>query len=236
MKKLLFITLMVLCLSGIANAVTYEYLDSSVTVVDQMRVNLNLSHTNVTATDSICLGYVYEGAMAVSILTQGQLIIDTVVTTAYDHMIAYDTLMEIVDDVDFFSVDSLKQVKWKDRDNWDEIEAVETYLVNITTWPERLPPYYDWERGYLFLHPTPGHSGDSIIILGYARPDDMVADSEFVQDMLVIHRPAILYYATSMLALRLGRIADVQAWEAKYDKYVAPLIAIRHKALETPSE
>jgi len=234
MKKILFIVLMVLCLSGVVNAV--EYLDSSVTIVDQMRINLNLAHTTVTATDSVCLGYVYEGAMAVSVFIQGRLLVDTVVTTVYDHIIAFDTLMEIVDDVDFFSADSLKQVEWKDRDDWDELEAVETYLKNISTFPERLPTHYDWERGYLFLHPVPGHSGDSIVIVGYAKPDDMVADSEFVQDILVLHRPAILYYATSMLALRLGRTVEAQVWESKYDKYVAPLVAIRQKMLEASPE
>ena len=234
MKRIIFTIMMLVCLSGLVKA-DGEYLDSSCVMIDQVRINLNLSHINETATDSIIMGYIYDGAIVSSAIAQSITLIDTLTTSAYNHILAYDTLLESIDDVVFFSRDSIKQVKWKDRDDWDDIDANNEYLNNTANFSDRLPTHYDWDNGYLFLYPVPVNTGDSLLIVGHARPDNIILDSLFVRDIRVAHRPAIVYYATSMLALRLGLANEAQAWELKYNNYIGMINATKQKITEVPT-
>ena len=219
MKKLFALIMLVFAL----NVQAQDYATDTTVVIAQVKQNVGWATTNDNVIDSIIVGYIKEGAFIVSSAIRSRILFDTVVTTAHDHFIAYDTLMVTIDDVGFFSRDSIKELRWRDREGWDTLEAVDDYLIGKFKWDERLPSYYDWDAGYLFLFPTPGHSGDSLLIIGYGRPDNMEGKVDLT-DIVLTHRPAVVYYATAMFATRLG-LPEAKEWDAKFNYWIQTINA-----------
>lgn len=237
MKKLIVLFLLLFAINVQAD----EYVDDIADAVIRVKMNIGWATTTDNVYDSVIAGYVREGLLLISMATKGNLLFDTVVTTQFTHFIAYDTLIEIVSDATFFNRDSIKQLLWVPRDQWENLEAVDNYLSLETEWDDRLPKYYDWNRGFLFLKDVPAISGDSILIIGFAKPSIIIAlfwdgDVSFsdttdctdacdsvqylaLMDIAVIHRPAAVYYATALLATRLG-LPSAQMWDAKFKEYI----------------
>jgi len=220
MKKYLAIIILLFAIN--VQAVD-EYVNDIADAVIRVKMNVGWVTSTDADIDSVIAGYYKEGALLVAVATSGRISFDTVVTTAYNHFLAYDTMMYAVTDVGFFSVDSLKELKQRDRQGWDSLDAVDNHLVGKTTWEERLSSYYDWDGGYLFLYPPPAHSGDSILIMGYSKPR-CIEDSLLLIDIPVIHRPAIVYYATAMFATRIG-LPTAETWLAKFNYWIQTINA-----------
>ncbi len=237
MKKLLAVFLLLFVMSAQAD----EYVDDIVDGIRRVKMNVGWSTATDVKIDSIIRGYYQEGAMIVSIATDGKLFVDTVMTVAYNHMQAYDTLIQRVTDVQIFSKDSLHILKWMARDFWDTASAVNEVLVPEDAFPDRLPTHYDWSSGYLFMMPPPVKAGDSLLIVGYAKPTvihalfwdgdvsfsdttDCTETCDSVQyltltDVAVTYRPAVVYYATALFATRL-ELPSAQMWNAKFKEYI----------------
>ena len=126
MKKYLAVILLFFAISVQA---ADEYVNDIADGVARVKMNLGWIVTADTATDNIITGYYKEGALLVSFATSGRISFDTVVTTAYNHFIAFDTLIYKVADIAFFSRDSIKELQQRDRQGWDSLEAVDDYLT-----------------------------------------------------------------------------------------------------------
>ena len=219
MKKLIVLFLLLFAI----NVQAQDYATDTTAVIAKVKQNVGWATTNDNVIDSIISGYAQEGALIVSAVASSRIFFDTTVTVVHNHWLLYDSLITVVTDVAFFSRDSIKELKQRDRQGWDTLEAVDDYLIKSSAWDDRLPSFYDWDGGYLFLFPTPGHSGDSLLIMGYGRPDNMETNIDF-SDILLTHRPAVVYYATAMFATRLG-LPEAQAWDAKFKEYIQAINA-----------
>ncbi len=243
MKKILFIILlMAICVQA------DEYVNTVSDGVIKVKSNLHRSTAADPVLDSVIEGYFQEGAMLVSLSANSKILFDTVLTTAFTHFIAFDTLMEIVTDAVFFSRDSTKYLIYHPRIAWDDLDAVDVYLSEEIGFRDRLPSHFDWDNGYIFLTPTPATAGDSLLIMGFTKPgiigalfwdsdvsfpdtSDCTAACDSVQyltltDIAVIHRPAIVYYATACFATKLNLTERANLWYAKFEKYLTTINAI----------
>ncbi len=214
MKKLLVVFLLLFALNVQAD----EYVDDIADGVIRVKMNVGWATATDAVIDSVIQGYFREGAMLVSVATDGKMLIDTAVTVAYDHILAYDTLIQRVTDVQMISKDSIHILKWMPRDVWDTANAIDEVLSPQAPFPDRLPTHYDWSSGFLFMMPPPVKAGDSLLIVGYAKPTTIEATLTLT-DIAVVHRPAVVYYATALFATRL-QLPSAQLWEAKFKEYV----------------
>jgi hypothetical protein len=223
MKKFILSMILLFCLTGIVRA--DEYADSLGEISNRVRMNLNIATNSAGAPDSVIYGYVREGAMAITMSSLGDLLIDTVVTSSNNFIFATDTNLAAIKDVIFMSVDSIRPLIWTPRASWGSLYSEAPFLITgRLSGFEGHCEYYDWEAGFLYLYPVP-KTVDTMIITGFAKPNSMISDTTFVTQMAVLHRPGIIYYATSMLATRMQRLPEASAWEARYDKYIATINA-----------
>lgn len=208
-----------------------EYVNDAADGIIRVKMNLNMSSATNAALDSAITGYMREAALSISLMTKSRMLIDTIFTDTGVFIVSYDTTIEVIQDV-IWKDDSLYGIlRFKPKSEWWNIDAEMTDLFTETG-VNKHPKYYDWDNGYIFFYPIPALY-DTMIVTGYAKPTT-VEDSLALVDISVIHRPAIVYYATSCLATRLGLLDKAAIWDKKYEQYITNLNASTAKA--TPSE
>ena len=90
--------------------------------------------------------------------------------------------------------------------------------TGITAHPTR----YDWASGYIFFYPT-SNLTDTFYIYGFAKPKNIMASTNFMQQFPVNYRPAAIALATSYLAARLKRWTEAEYWRTEFDRQVGIL-------------
>jgi hypothetical protein len=213
MKKLiaLFILLFVV------NIQAADYLDSTKEIYSNIRKNLSISDAASGVEDSVVKPYVIDGAIAVSMVASGDYVIDTIIMSSGVLTYALDSSIIIVDRVMLEDSDLVYPLKLMAQKDWDDISA-NTRLLKEEGGLKK-PDHYDWNDGFIHVYPSP-IAVDTLIIHGYKKVISVVTDSAFVANFPLTYRPAVVYYATSLLALKLGMTDAAVIWDKAFDKWV----------------
>ncbi len=200
MKKI-FICFMLL--TGLVRA--DDFLDGTGEQCIYIRQQCGIDSSSSIITNGEITKYIREAYSILTPVMYGKDMIDTVITVSSQNEYSIDSLFLVITDVNWEKLDSLKALlPITSKEIQDKYGA--GYTIRDKRSFDGRPSYFRWNKTKLELIPTPYIVGDTIVIKGYGRIDNILTDTLFPSDFQVNYRPVATTYASYKMAVSFGNM------------------------------
>jgi hypothetical protein len=215
MKILIILIILLLTVSVFAA----DFADTEAKQSAIVKQNLGYKTNAAAYPDSVASKHIRMATIDVNIALWANKTQSTVYTVAYQDAYTVDSMIRPFE-VYFISKDTMLALKLVNIRNFIDMYNAPEVLTGEEEYG-RFPPFYDWFNNRLILYPTPTTTGDSLIVEGLGKIQNIEDSTTYPSQLLVHYRTAVIYKATYLGALSKDMPQwKVQSWKALYDEQV----------------